>query len=225
MKNPIDLQVDVLEGGDLPRDTFLNLPVEKRRRVEEAALREFAEKGYQKASIQAIARAAGVAKGSMYQYFKGKDQLFLYIFSLAIKNKIQYVLRVLQEHWGLPFFQLLEELFVSGQHYARVFPYTYQIYLKSKEGLPPEIRDKISRQLDSSSTAQYYEALVEEAAGRGEIREDIDLGLAVFVVFTLMKEFGAYMVAAPPLSEEENKLQVLQFVDVLKNGLRGGACP
>ena len=55
------------------RPTFLNLPPEKKERVVAAALGEFADKGYQQASLNTMVAASGIAKGSIYQYFKDKQ--------------------------------------------------------------------------------------------------------------------------------------------------------
>ncbi|MDF2927697.1 MAG: TetR/AcrR family transcriptional regulator [Paenibacillaceae bacterium] len=53
---------------------------DKRMQVMEAAIKLFAEKGFHAASIQEIADSAGIAKGSMYLYFKSKDDLLLHIY-------------------------------------------------------------------------------------------------------------------------------------------------
>jgi AcrR family transcriptional regulator len=54
------------------------LPREQRRsEILEAALRVFAEKGYRKASITDINRKAMIARGTFYQYFESKSQVFL----------------------------------------------------------------------------------------------------------------------------------------------------
>ncbi len=68
----------------MPKQTFLNLPEEKRARIVDVALTEFAEKGYTGASITGIVAAAGIAKGSFYQYFEDKDDLYAHIFSASL---------------------------------------------------------------------------------------------------------------------------------------------
>lgn len=50
---------------------------DKRRTILAAALKLFARKGYHAASMQEIAEEAGVAKGSIYLYFRSKDELAL----------------------------------------------------------------------------------------------------------------------------------------------------
>lgn len=49
---------------------------ERRQRILDAALSEFAEKGFHRASTNAIAERAGVAKGLVFHHFKSKDELF-----------------------------------------------------------------------------------------------------------------------------------------------------
>src|SRR3989449_6604629 len=59
------------------RDTRSN---DKRARILDAAIRVFAERGFHSATVAEIARAAGVADGTIYLYFKGKDDLLLRLF-------------------------------------------------------------------------------------------------------------------------------------------------
>ena len=57
---------------EIVRTTFLNLPEAKQARIIEAALAEFADKGYPQASLNVIVARSGIAKGSLYQYFTDK---------------------------------------------------------------------------------------------------------------------------------------------------------
>lgn len=53
---------------------------DKRARILDAAVRVFAERGFFTATVAEIARAAGVADGTIYLYFKSKDDLLLRLF-------------------------------------------------------------------------------------------------------------------------------------------------
>ena len=70
----------------MPKDTFFNLKEDKRERILRSAITEFNACGFIKANIGIIARNAGVAKGSMYQYFEGKDELFVYCVTWSIEK-------------------------------------------------------------------------------------------------------------------------------------------
>ena len=65
----------------MPKETFYRLPDEKRERIMAAAEREFLENSFEEASINRIIKEAAIPRGSFYQYFEDKKDIFLYIVS------------------------------------------------------------------------------------------------------------------------------------------------
>lgn len=65
----------------MPKETFYRLPDEKRERVMAATEREFLENSFEAASINRIIKEAAIPRGSFYQYFEDKKDIFLYIVS------------------------------------------------------------------------------------------------------------------------------------------------
>lgn len=63
----------------MPTDTFFRLPEEKRRRLMDSAWEEFTQVRFSDASINRIIRSANIPRGSFYQYFTDKDDLFAYL--------------------------------------------------------------------------------------------------------------------------------------------------
>ena len=61
----------------MPRPRFNKLASKKRNAILEAAAKEFADKGYEAASMNQILSSAGVSKGAAYYYFDDKADLFL----------------------------------------------------------------------------------------------------------------------------------------------------
>ena len=61
----------------MPKQTFYKLPQEKQERILAAAKREFTQVRYSDASINQIVREAGIPRGSFYQYFEDKKDIFL----------------------------------------------------------------------------------------------------------------------------------------------------
>src|SRR3954470_16453791 len=76
------------------RDTRSN---EKRGRILEAAVKVFAERGFHTATVAEIARAAGVADGTIYLYFKSKDDLLLRLFDEKMTELLQEARAALNE--------------------------------------------------------------------------------------------------------------------------------
>jgi AcrR family transcriptional regulator len=70
--------------------------LEKRSSILEAAISVFSREGYPNARMQEIATKAGIGKGTIYQYFKGKKHLFQQVvkegidqYAIGIKNEIK----------------------------------------------------------------------------------------------------------------------------------------
>lgn len=72
----------------MPKDLFFTLAKDKQSRIIEAAIGEFSKEIYQDASINQIIKEAEISRGSFYQYFEDKDDLFFYI----LENIIQFAL-------------------------------------------------------------------------------------------------------------------------------------
>lgn len=64
---------------------FLGLETEKQTRILNAALKEFAQKGYKDASTNEIVKTAGISKGLLFHYFKNKKELFLFLYDYCIE--------------------------------------------------------------------------------------------------------------------------------------------
>lgn len=74
-----------LEGDFTITDTFTNLDSEKQQRIINAALMEFAEQGYEKASTNRIVKEAGIGKGMLFYYFKSKQELYLFLLNYSME--------------------------------------------------------------------------------------------------------------------------------------------
>ena len=75
----------------MPTTTFFNLPPPKRERLLRAAVSEFVQKPFNEVSINRIIQAAEIPRGSFYQYFEDKMDLFRYIlggFGLRLEEAV-----------------------------------------------------------------------------------------------------------------------------------------
>lgn len=66
---------------------------EKKREIALAALPVFAEEGFSSVSVERIAKVAGVGKGTIYLYFKSKDEVVLEIWSFLREEHFKHVER------------------------------------------------------------------------------------------------------------------------------------
>ena len=64
------------------KNKFEHLKDTKQQAIIDASVSEFANNGFKNASVNKIVEQAGIAKGSLFNYFKSKSLLFEYIYSI-----------------------------------------------------------------------------------------------------------------------------------------------
>ncbi|SHN59609.1 TetR/AcrR family transcriptional regulator [Desulfitobacterium chlororespirans] len=64
---------------------FYSLEAEKRERIINAALKEFARNGYEKASTNEMTKEADISKGSLFSYFNTKKELYLFLLDYVVE--------------------------------------------------------------------------------------------------------------------------------------------
>ena len=84
----------------MPKKTFYNLAPEKRKLINAAARAEFARVPLAEASIARIIKEAEIPRGSFYQYFEDKDDLFIEIAAEEAKKKFRVFINILTSQDG-----------------------------------------------------------------------------------------------------------------------------
>jgi TetR/AcrR family fatty acid metabolism transcriptional regulator len=69
----------------------------KRREILHAAMKVFAREGYHRARIEAVAMEADIGKGTVYEYFKSKTDLFLALHEHMLSELKNYYMNELSE--------------------------------------------------------------------------------------------------------------------------------
>ena len=70
----------------MPKETFFGIDNEKQNRVIQAAIKVFSSHNYNDSSINEVIKLAKIPRGSFYQYFEDKRDLYLYIAQKIIQN-------------------------------------------------------------------------------------------------------------------------------------------
>ena len=87
-------------GGTMPKQTFFNLPEDKRKTLIEAAEKEFSTVPLMKASISNIIKMAGIPRGSFYQYFENIEDLYFYLLNETTQKSKENFILLLKKHDG-----------------------------------------------------------------------------------------------------------------------------
>jgi AcrR family transcriptional regulator len=204
----------------VPRDTFINLPDAKRKAITEAAIDEFAAYPFEQASVNRIVANSGIAKGSFYQYFVDKEDLFLYVMGLIAQEKINYLSPVIRNPDEHDFFTVIREMFLSGVQFARAHPR----YAAVGRNVLGNKQAPIYRELQAAArptSFALFEPLIEKAVDRGEVRADIDVGMLNYMIAAMNVSIVEYCSEIDPQSIYETATESVDaFIDLLKNGIR-----
>lgn len=69
----------------------------KRREILQAAMQVFAREGYHRARIEAVAEEAGIGKGTVYEYFRSKTDLFIALHDHMLTELKSFYMKELSE--------------------------------------------------------------------------------------------------------------------------------
>jgi TetR/AcrR family transcriptional regulator len=165
------------------KDAFDKISEDKRRRIIEAAIAEFSDKGFVAANINVIAKNAGISIGSMYNYFDSKESLFLTIVDYGYAVLEGVIASIDLEKGNI--FDKFELLVRAAQQFSKAHPELIRIYLDSASSGLGHLSERLSRQVESI-TAEFYRGLIAEAKAAGLVARDIDAHAAAFCIDNLI---------------------------------------
>lgn len=84
----------------MPTETFYNLPAAKKDKLTDAIRKEITRASFDEVSINKIVAAAGIARGSFYQYFEDKYDMLGYMLTEFRKNMLEKMKKCLIENGG-----------------------------------------------------------------------------------------------------------------------------
>lgn len=156
-----------------------------RRAILRAALELFAEKGFYRTTTKAISRKAGIAEGTLFNYFQTKEDLALYFFEESLADIMQWYERDQRmKRATLPekLFGIIEHLLDGLAPYEEFIGAVYLRALAPASKLSPF---SIQSQEQNLRYLRFIRDILAEAEAEEEIPRVGDLGAYVFGVFHL----------------------------------------
>ena len=197
----------------------------KRAKIVDAAMRHFAEQGYQGARVGDIAAALGIAKGSIFQHFGSKDGLFFEVYKKAVRS-FPRCLDAPAEVRERGFFEVLRYWLVSTEHLLHEDWIPYRVSLLGNYGTDLALKHEINRFLVAEDPYGTV-AFVRFGLQRGELLRELDQEMIVSILDWTMERFqdallteeldpGLFRQGDP---QEKKEARIAQFLDVLKRAI------
>jgi len=198
----------------LPKETFYNLADDKKRRIFYAAVCEFSSKRFSEASINSIVKAALIPRGSFYQYFNNKEDIYLYMLNEIGKEKLSVMGHTMQSCKDADFFNTFVYMFEAALKWSKTKPDYYRIGIL----MLTDDSDFISKLRDLSEQGfQMFKDLVVRDQNKGLIKKDIDPAIVIDLIYSA----NLYLSKAlqNDLSEPELLKRLHQMLTIIKHGI------
>ena len=182
-----------------------------RLEVIKAAASVFAEKGFHGASTRDIAERMGIKQGSLYYYFRSKEEALGEVCLFGIEDYVHRMERI--ANGNQPFEAKLMATLTSHLSSYREKNEALKVYNDERLYLPEEKRKLLKRL--GSGYRQLLEGIFEEGIREGVIRDSIDCHFAAQAVIGICNAWGDIIVRDPDL----DIFDVIQkCTDLLLNG-------
>lgn len=201
----------------LPKQTFFNLPKDKKDHLLYAVEKEFSRVPLYEASISNIVKTADIPRGSFYQYFEDKEDAYFYLLNEQVEAKKNQFLKCLQEHDGNVFDAVIQvfELALEGNPNDQELLFLKNAFLN----MTHEIESKLNRifNVDGSiDKIEEIDALIDK--NNLNIKNDVELHhvmqiISMVIFRNLIEKYAHNLTYEQAI--ENFKIQI----NLLKNGL------
>lgn len=182
----------------------------KRELILEAALKQFAEVGYDKATMQSIAKRAGVGKGTTYEYFPSKEALFMEVISSRLNEILNMFKAQIQSSGTVR--EKIERLYAK---YAELYDTETDLkkILSNDLGhIPKQYHDYFKKK--HIELIEAIATVIHKGIEDGEIGR-VDSNLAATVITASMSTLAVYA----ETSSDDISATIPAILDILFHGL------
>lgn len=200
-----------------------NLQKEKEDKIYKEALKEFAQNGYDKGSTNTIVKEAGISKGALFNYFKNKRRLYLYVVNRALKELEQAFLEDIKSV-SCDLFERIAEICEYKVKLALKFPMESTITMEAFGVKFEDFQDELKSEYDRY--VEISNKLLLENIDYSKFKEEVDVK-AVFEMLLYISEgfskkimatYGSNYNVIMNNREKINK-EFSRFVEIIKNSV------
>jgi len=173
-----------------------------------------------------LAADLGIAKGSIFQHFGSKQELFLEVYKQAAKSLPSY-LDVPREVRDRGFFKVLKYWLERTHHLVREDWIPHRICLLGNYGTDLATKREVNRFLKAEDPDGTL-AFVKFGWERGELRTDLDAEMLVSILDGMMERFQDAILAEEldpgffrrsGATPERNEERISQFLDIVRRAM------
>ncbi len=187
----------------MPKDTFFNLNDDKRNKIIRAAINQFSELHYSKVTINRIVQSAGISKGSFYQYFEDKDDLYIYLFTEFADTKLDIFENLKVKTHEISFKEYMMEYIMALKKLEFSNDQISHLKREFLNECPQHIKKQILKK-EMPKSIKIFKGVIDEYIKKGEFHKELDSKTAAYVTVMVISNLEYY-----DYGEEEDILSAL----------------
>jgi TetR/AcrR family transcriptional regulator len=179
------------EGVSLINTKFFNLKIDKQERIINAAMQEFVKAGFEKASTNEMVKEAQISKGSLFNYFRNKKDLYLFLIDNAVK-----ILEQIYDQMDLnerDLFKRLNQVGLIKLNIQKKYPLVFDFLKSLRDENAAEVKGDIDQLMGSwldDGLKRMYQNL-----DWSKFREDVDPEKAIHILNWTMVGFAEQQIS------------------------------
>jgi AcrR family transcriptional regulator len=178
-----------LEREGLATRTFRRLDPQRQEAIVAAILDEATEHGPATLNIKRVAKRAGVAVGSLYQYFPDRDGMLQFAVELCVRYVTDAFEGFRPYLAAMPLRDALSAYLVGGIEWSKTQAGLLKLFARAAYQGDPELGESLVRPVANLLREMVHDIL-DAASERGELRPGVDLESATRIVHALMIAAG-----------------------------------
>lgn len=199
----------------MPKSTFFNLSDEKKKRIIDSAVTEFAKDHYRKVTIDSIVQGAGIPKGSFYQYFKNKDDLYKYIFAHIGDRKKLYLDQIDLNKHQLSFKECVIQIFDQAQTFESLDIKLVALKERFVNECSQELRREILKN-EIPKSIDLLEDVIKSYVAKGELKANLNTKHAAYIVTLSIVSLEHYQ----PYRKQSIRDFIADILEIIISGMR-----
>lgn len=175
----------------MPKNTFHKLPKAKQEAILNAFMEEFSNFLYDDASVSRVVKKLGIAKGSIYQYFQDKVDVYLYVKGKCEEVKLSYLNGVNRADYP-DFWLFYRAMYEAGVKFDLYNPKESKcLYGISKNERSPSVSKYHNDWRDQALS--LFESMIQAEVDDGHFRNDLSVKTMAFFMVATSIHIGDYM--------------------------------
>lgn len=200
----------------MPKDTFFNLKEPKKATLMAAIIDEVSRVNYESINIQNIIKDAHIARGSFYQYFIDKADMYEYVMTY-IGQKKKVFFKDIFENQDLPFIDKVEALYMAGLAFKKKEPKLVKagefIMVSSLYQQSEVVKNGLNQVL------MLYETWIKIDQDKGLIDPKIDAHLLSNMMMELLNKLTMDSFIYNKLDEASYEKSMMMMLSIFKKGI------